>query len=155
MTILRFAPSPTGRIHIGNARTAILNWLMALKTGGQFVLRYDDTDTARSTQEFADGIAADLDWLGIRPSRVEWQSKRFARYDEIAEKLRLACIGSPVVLAGDGEELSLTVSVSVGATCLEGARADEIHLLLQAADIALYEAKHNGRNGVAARQAER
>lgn len=88
MTILRFAPSPTGRIHIGNARTAILNWLMALKTGGQFVLRYDDTDTARSTQEFADGIAADLDWLGIRPHRVEWQSKRFGRYDEIAAKLR-------------------------------------------------------------------
>ena len=88
MTILRFAPSPTGRIHIGNARTAILNWLMALKTGGQFVLRYDDTDTARSTQEFADGIATDLAWLGIRPHRVEWQSKRFARYDEIAEKLR-------------------------------------------------------------------
>ena len=48
MTILRFAPSPTGRIHIGNTRTAILNWLMALKTGGQFILRYDDTDTARS-----------------------------------------------------------------------------------------------------------
>ena len=88
MTILRFAPSPTGRIHIGNARTAILNWLMALKTGGQFVLRYDDTDTARSTQEYADGIAADLDWLGIKPHRVEWQSKRFARYDEVANRLR-------------------------------------------------------------------
>ena len=88
MTILRFAPSPTGRIHIGNARTAILNWLMALKTGGQLVLRYDDTDTARSTQEYADGIAADLDWLGIKPHRVEWQSKRFARYDEVANKLR-------------------------------------------------------------------
>lgn len=88
MTILRFAPSPTGRIHIGNARTAILNWLMALKTGGQFVLRYDDTDTARSTQEYADGIAADLFWLGIRPHRVEWQSKRFARYDEVANRLR-------------------------------------------------------------------
>ena len=78
-TIVRFAPSPTGRIHIGNARTAILNWLMALKSGGQFVLRYDDTDTARSTQEFADGIATDIDWLGIRPARVEWQSKRFER----------------------------------------------------------------------------
>lgn len=87
-TIVRFAPSPTGRIHIGNARTAILNWLMASKTGGQFVLRYDDTDTARSTQDFADGIAVDLDWLGIRPHRVEWQSKRFGRYDELADKLR-------------------------------------------------------------------
>jgi glutamyl-tRNA synthetase len=86
--IVRFAPSPTGRIHIGNARTAILNWLMAQKSGGQFVLRYDDTDTARSTQEFADGIAADIAWLGIRPARVEWQSKRFPRYDEVADKLR-------------------------------------------------------------------
>ena len=86
--IVRFAPSPTGRIHIGNARTAILNWLMAQKTGGQFVLRYDDTDVARSTQEFADGIAADVAWLGIKPARVEWQSKRFARYDEIADRLR-------------------------------------------------------------------
>ena len=87
-TIVRFAPSPTGRIHIGNARTAILNWLMAARTGGQFVLRYDDTDTARSTQEYADGIATDLDWLGIKPHRVEWQSKRFGRYDEIADRLR-------------------------------------------------------------------
>lgn len=86
--VVRFAPSPTGRIHIGNARTAILNWLMAQKTGGQFVLRYDDTDTARSTQDFADGIAADIAWLGIRPARIEWQSKRFARYDEVADKLR-------------------------------------------------------------------
>lgn len=87
-TIVRFAPSPTGRIHIGNARTAILNWLMAQKTGGQFVLRYDDTDTARSTQDYADGIATDIDWLGIRPHRVEWQSKRFGRYDEVASRLR-------------------------------------------------------------------
>ena len=88
--IVRFAPSPTGRIHIGNARTAILNWLFALKNGGQFVLRYDDTDTARSTDEFARGIAADLDWLGITPQRVEWQSKRFARYDDLAGQLREA-----------------------------------------------------------------
>lgn len=88
MTIVRFAPSPTGRIHIGNARTAILNWLFALKSGGQFVLRYDDTDTARSTEEFAQGIAADLDWLGIRPHRIEWQSKRFGHYDEVADSLR-------------------------------------------------------------------
>ncbi len=87
-TIVRFAPSPTGRIHIGNARAALLNWLFALKTGGQFILRYDDTDTARSTQEFADGIKTDVAWLGIKPSRVEWQSKRFGRYDEVAADLR-------------------------------------------------------------------
>jgi glutamyl-tRNA synthetase len=88
MNIVRFAPSPTGRIHIGNARAALLNWLFALKTGGQFILRYDDTDTARSTQEFAEGIARDVDWLGIKPHRVEWQSKRFARYDAVADDLR-------------------------------------------------------------------
>ncbi|MDE2383296.1 MAG: glutamate--tRNA ligase [Alphaproteobacteria bacterium] len=87
-TIVRFAPSPTGRIHIGNARAALLNWLFALKTGGQFILRYDDTDVARSTQEFADGIAADVAWLGIKPARVEWQSKRFARYDAVAADLK-------------------------------------------------------------------
>jgi glutamyl-tRNA synthetase len=88
MTIVRFAPSPTGRIHIGNARTAILNWLMSRKEKGQFILRYDDTDTARSTQEYADGIATDLDWMGIKPDRVEWQSKRFPRYDAVVEKLK-------------------------------------------------------------------
>jgi glutamyl-tRNA synthetase len=87
-TIVRFAPSPTGRIHIGNARTAILNWLMSRKENGQFILRYDDTDVARSTQEFADGIATDIAWLGIVPDRVEWQSKRFARYDEVVAKLK-------------------------------------------------------------------
>ena len=88
MTILRFAPSPTGRIHIGNARTAILNWLMAQKTGGQFILRYDDTDVARSKTEHAEAIATDLDWLGIKPARVEYQSKRFDKYYAAAEKLR-------------------------------------------------------------------
>src|SRR3990170_3874467 len=88
MTILRFAPSPTGRIHIGNARTAILSWLMAQKTGGQFILRYDDTDTARSKTEHAEAIAADLDWLGIKPARVEYQPKRFDKYAAAAEKLR-------------------------------------------------------------------
>ena len=89
-TIVRFAPSPTGRLHIGNARAALLNWLFALKTGGQFVLRYDDTDVARSTQEFADGIKTDVEWLGIKPARVEWQSHRFKRYDEVAAALRAA-----------------------------------------------------------------
>ena len=89
-TIVRFAPSPTGRLHIGNARAALLNWLFALKSGGQFILRYDDTDVARSTQEFADGIKADVAWLGIKPAREEWQSKRFARYDEVALALRAA-----------------------------------------------------------------
>src|SRR3954451_5402590 len=85
---VRFAPSPTGRIHIGNARTAILNWLFARKTSGQFVLRYDDTDVERSTAEFARGIAEDLAWLGITPDRVEHQSQRFARYAAATENLK-------------------------------------------------------------------
>ena len=88
MTILRFAPSPTGRIHIGNARTAILNWLLAQKTGGQFILRYDDTDTARSKTEYAESIAVDLEWMGIKPTRVEYQSKRLDRYYAAAERLK-------------------------------------------------------------------
>src|SRR5262245_24326138 len=88
MTIVRFAPSPTGRIHIGNARTAILNWLFARKSGGRFVLRYDDTDVGRSTKEFARGIAQDLDWLGIKPDLVEYQSERFDHYDAATERLK-------------------------------------------------------------------
>ena len=86
---VRFAPSPTGRIHIGNARTAILNWLFARKAGGRFILRYDDTDLDRSTREFADGIADDLAWLGLSPDAVYRQSERFALYDAAADKLRV------------------------------------------------------------------
>jgi glutamyl-tRNA synthetase len=89
-TVVRFAPSPTGRIHIGNARTAILNWLFARKTGGRFVLRFDDTDVGRSTEEFAAGIVADLAWLGIRPDAAERQSERFARYDDAIGRLEAA-----------------------------------------------------------------
>ncbi len=87
-TTVRFAPSPTGRIHIGNARTAILNWLFARKDHGRFILRYDDTDLERSTQEFADGIADDLAWLGLAPDAVYRQSERFGLYDAAADKLR-------------------------------------------------------------------
>ena len=71
MTVtVRFAPSPTGNIHIGNARTALFNWLFAFKAGGRFVQRFDDTDVARSRQEYADNILADIEWLGIRPAET-------------------------------------------------------------------------------------
>ena len=60
MTIVRWAPSPTGRIHLGNARPALLNWFFARRSGGKYILRMDDTDLARSTREFADGIEVDL-----------------------------------------------------------------------------------------------
>lgn len=86
--IVRFAPSPTGRLHIGNIRTALYNWLYAKKEGGSFVLRLDDTDQDRSTEEFAEGIVEDLVWLGIEPDRKEKQSDRFEIYDRTADALR-------------------------------------------------------------------
>jgi glutamyl-tRNA synthetase len=88
--VLRFAPSPTGRIHIGNARTALLNWCIARKAGGRFILRFDDTDKERSRQEFANAIVADLAWLGIDPDLTVRQSDRVALYDAAAERLRAA-----------------------------------------------------------------
>ena len=91
MTVtVRFAPSPTGRLHIGNVRTAVLNWLFARRYGGTFILRLDDTDVQRSTEELAQGIRDDLKWLGLTWDREERQSARTARYDEIAEKLKRA-----------------------------------------------------------------
>lgn len=86
--IVRFAPSPTGFIHIGNARTALLNFLFAKKNHGQFILRFDDTDVARSKEEFAQAIEVDLAWLGIVPDIVLRQSERFALYHAAAAKLR-------------------------------------------------------------------
>ncbi|MCB1515214.1 MAG: glutamate--tRNA ligase [Hyphomicrobiaceae bacterium] len=85
---VRFAPSPTGRLHIGNVRTAVLNYLYALKTGGRFLLRMDDTDTERSTEEFAEGIRRELDWLGLTTEWHARQSDRIARYDEVADRLK-------------------------------------------------------------------
>lgn len=87
-TITRFAPSPTGYIHVGNLRTALMNYLIARKSGGTFILRLDDTDQERSKQEYADGIMADLDWLGLHWDRVEKQSLRMDRYREAADDLR-------------------------------------------------------------------
>jgi glutamyl-tRNA synthetase len=88
--VVRFAPSPTGYLHIGNARPALLNYLYALHHAGRFVLRYDDTDTGRSRPEYAAAIAQDLAWLGIRPDLVVRQSERFALYDGAADRLRAA-----------------------------------------------------------------
>ncbi len=87
MTTVRWAPSPTGRIHLGNARPAMLNWFFARRHGGRYVLRMDDTDTARSTREFADGIEADLAWLGITPDLLVRQSDRTALYDAARDRL--------------------------------------------------------------------
>jgi len=85
---LRFAPSPTGLIHIGNARTALMNALHARRHGGSFILRFDDTDRERSRAEYAQAISADLAWLGIVPDITVRQSERFALYDAVADRLR-------------------------------------------------------------------
>ena len=87
---LRFAPSPTGRLHVGNVRTALLNWLFAHRRGGQVLLRIDDTDTARSTKEFEQGIEDDLTWLGLQWAERANQSHRFDVYEKAAEKLKAA-----------------------------------------------------------------
>jgi len=88
MTRVRFAPSPTGHIHIGNARTAFFNFLFAKKNSGSFVLRFDDTDLERSREEYAQGIETDLRWMSIDPDVIVRQSQRFALYDAAAQKLK-------------------------------------------------------------------
>ncbi len=80
-TVTRFAPSPTGMLHVGNIRAALHNWLFARKSGGRFVLRIDDTDAERSEERFVDAIRADLDWLGLTPDAEVRQSARFALYE--------------------------------------------------------------------------
>jgi glutamyl-tRNA synthetase len=79
---VRFAPSPTGRLHVGNLRTALVNYLFACKMGGQFMLRIDDTDTERSTAAFEADIRADLEWMSIGWDCEDRQSSRLVRYDE-------------------------------------------------------------------------
>ena len=88
MTLVRFAPSPTGYLHIGNARPALLNALFARRHGGRFLLRLDDTDLARSTEAFAQAAREDLEWLGIVPDLFARQSDRKAAHDAAAERLK-------------------------------------------------------------------
>ena len=88
MVITRFAPSPTGHLHVGNIRTALHNFLLAKQGGGRFLLRIDDTDAARSREEYVEGIRADLAWLGIAAEGEERQSARFDLYEREFERLR-------------------------------------------------------------------
>ena len=101
MTTVRFAPSPTGHIHIGNARTALFNWLFRMRTGGRYILRLDDTDAARSTDAFADAITEDLRWLGIEPDAIERQSARAAVHEAAADTLRQAGLLYPCYETAD------------------------------------------------------
>jgi glutamyl-tRNA synthetase len=110
--VTRFAPSPTGRLHVGNIRTALHNFLFARKHGGAFVLRIDDTDRERSTAEFDQAIRDDLDWMGLTPDRVVRQSERFDLYEREFQRLKeagrvYACYETP-------EELDLRRKVLLG-----------------------------------------
>lgn len=86
--IVRFAPSPTGKLHVGNVRAALWNWLFSRKEGGKFILRIDDTDRERSTAAYEDGIRADLSWLGLNWDETFRQSERFGDYDVVSDALR-------------------------------------------------------------------
>ncbi|MGZ2412433.1 glutamyl-tRNA synthetase [Sphingomonas sp. F9_3S_D5_B_2] len=110
--VARFAPSPTGRLHVGNIRTALHNFLFARKHGGEFILRIDDTDRERSTAEFDRQIRDDLDWLGLTPDRVVRQSERLDLYEREFERLKAsgrvyACYETP-------DELDLRRKVLLG-----------------------------------------
>ncbi|RKQ73867.1 glutamate--tRNA ligase [Oceanibaculum indicum] len=104
MTLVRFAPSPTGRLHLGNAFIALVNFLFARKSGGRFLLRLDDTDQERSTAAFASAIESDLAWLGIEWDDFARQSDRLDCYDAAIDRLKAsgrlyACYETPEELA--------------------------------------------------------
>ncbi len=113
MTVVtRFAPSPTGRLHVGNIRTALHNYLFALKEGGRFILRVDDTDRERSMAEFDQAIRDDLDWLGLKPDSMVRQSERFALYEREFERLKAA--GRVYACYETPDELELRRKVLLG-----------------------------------------
>ncbi|BDI59558.1 glutamate--tRNA ligase [Qipengyuania nanhaisediminis] len=112
MTTTRFAPSPTGRLHVGNIRTALHNWMLAEKAGGTFVLRIDDTDAARSREEYVEAIREDLAWLGLAPAREERQSHRLEAYQAAFDRLRDA--GRIYPAYETSQELELKRKIQLG-----------------------------------------
>ncbi len=112
MTTTRFAPSPTGNLHVGNARMALHNWLLAKKNGGRFLLRIDDTDAERSREEYVAAIRADLAWLGLTPDGEERQSARFDLYER--EFQRLVASGHVYRCYESAQELDLKRKVRLG-----------------------------------------
>ncbi|MDP3493216.1 MAG: glutamate--tRNA ligase [Hyphomonadaceae bacterium] len=115
MTVkVRFAPSPTGKLHVGNIRTALVNWLFAKSQGGIFVLRIDDTDIERSTKENEDAIRADLTWLGMVWEETFKQSEKFARYSEAAELLKAKGLLYPCYETAEELERRKKIALSRG-----------------------------------------
>jgi glutamyl-tRNA synthetase len=112
MTVTRFAPSPTGNLHVGNVRTALHNWLLAKKSGGCFLLRIDDTDAERSREEYVEAIRTDLAWLGLTTDGEERQSARFELYER--EFQRLVAAGKVYRCYETAQELDLKRKVRLG-----------------------------------------
>jgi glutamyl-tRNA synthetase len=110
--VTRFAPAPTGRLHVGNMRTAVHNWLLARKHGGRFLLRLDDTDRIRSREAFVEGIRDDLAWLGIAADAEHRQSARFGAYEAALERLKAA--GRVYPAYETAQELELKRKVQLG-----------------------------------------
>jgi glutamyl-tRNA synthetase len=134
---VRFAPSPTGYIHVGNVRTALANYLCARQSGGQFILRLDDTDEERSTDAYAEAIREDLAWLGLNWDETFAQSQRVADYEKAVAKLKAdgrlyACFETP-------EELDVKRKVQLSRSLPPV--YDRAALDLGADDIAAFEAE--------------
>ncbi|MDG1438176.1 MAG: glutamate--tRNA ligase, partial [Emcibacteraceae bacterium] len=134
---VRFAPSPTGKLHVGNVRTAIANWLYARKMGGVFFLRIDDTDLERSTAEYEDGIRDDLTWLGLNWDETAKQSERFDRYDEAVAKLKADGRLYPCYETSQELDLKRKIQLGQGKPPLY----DRAGLNLTADEIAKFEAE--------------
>lgn len=114
MTITRFAPSPTGRLHVGNIRTALHNWMLARQAGGTFILRIDDTDAERSREDYVDAIRADLIWLGLEWDREERQSARLDRYEAAFDALHSAGRVYPCYETGQELDVKRKIQLSRG-----------------------------------------
>jgi glutamyl-tRNA synthetase len=136
-TRVRFAPSPTGYLHAGNLRTAIINHLFARHSGGAFVLRIDDTDALRSKAEYVEGIHRDLAWMGITVHEVHKQSERLARYDEVLEQLKTAGRAYPCYETQDELDLKRKIQLSRSLPPVY----DRAALKLSTDDISKFEAE--------------
>ncbi len=135
--VTRFAPSPTGRLHVGNIRTALHNWLWAQSNGGKFILRLDDTDRERSSEEHAQAIREDLDWLGLRPDEEHRQSQRFHLYEAALERLHGEGRAYPAYETAQELDLKRKVQLSRGMPPVY----DRAALELTDTQIAAYEAE--------------
>lgn len=135
--IVRFAPSPTGKLHVGNVRTALINWLFSRGQQGKFILRVDDTDIERSTKENEDALKVDLKWLGLGWDDTFNQSDRFANYDAAADKLRAAGLLYPCYETADELDVKRKIAQSRGRPPVY----DRAALSLTAEDRARFEAE--------------